>query len=210
MWGVPLAPEFFGPLNRRAARGTLAARFALDPSAPIVLVSGGSEALGRPDEIAGRLLALERLRPQVIVLAGRNEDVRRRCESFGNDRLRVMGWTSAVRELMEAADVMVTKPGHTFDEAIATELPMVVLPPPPGSEQVQYRLLEEWGVGRAVRTLDEMADAVTALLDDPAQLDAHRVAAARHRDGGAAARIASWIADQVDREGGSFVEERTA
>jgi len=210
VWGVPLAPEFLAPLNRRAAREALAARLAVDSSATIVLVSGGSEGLGRPDEIAARLLALERIRPHVIVLAGRNEEVRRRCEALADDRLRVMGWTSAVRELMEAADVMVTKPGHTFDEAIATELPMIVLPPPPGSEQVQYQLLAEWGVGRAVRTLDEMAAAVTTLLEDPAQLDAHRMAAARRRSGDAAARIARWIADQVDRAGGSFAEERSA
>jgi UDP-N-acetylglucosamine:LPS N-acetylglucosamine transferase len=94
---------------------------------------------------------------------------------------------------MEAADVLVSKPGHTFDEAIATELPMVVLPPPPGSEQVQYRLLQEWGVGYPVQTLEEMAAVVTRLLRDREERERCRGAASARRNADAATRIAQWI-----------------
>jgi processive 1,2-diacylglycerol beta-glucosyltransferase len=130
----------------------------------------------------------------------------------GGGRLRVLGWTSAIRELMEAADVIVSKPGHTFDEAIATELPMVVLPPPPGSEEVQYRLLSEWGVGRAVRTIEEMVAEVTRLLTDAASRESCRASAERRRNAEAANRIAQWVERDVaagERET-RFGEERSA
>jgi len=197
-WGVPLAPEFAAPINRTAARTSACLRLDLDPDRPIVVVSGGSEGLGRPDELAARILEIEGLEIQVVVLAGRNAGLRTRCLALADasrtrGRLRVLGWTSVVRELMEAADVLVSKPGHTFDEAIATELPMVVLPPPPGSEQVQYRLLTEWGVGYPVQTVEAMTDTVTRLLTDAGERERCRQAAEARRNADAATRIAQWI-----------------
>jgi processive 1,2-diacylglycerol beta-glucosyltransferase len=197
-WGVPLAPEFAAPINRSAARESACLRLGLKRDQPIVVVSGGSEGLGRPDELAARLLAMEGLDIQVIVLAGRNAGLKDRCLALsdaqgGSGRLRALGWTSIVRELMEAADVLVSKPGHTFDEAIATELPMVVLPPPPGSERVQYRLLAEWGVGYPVQTQEEMTAVVTRLLTDSIEYERCRAAAAARRNADAATRIAQWI-----------------
>jgi len=215
-WGVPLAPEFAAPLNRSAARDSACLRLDLDPDRPIVVVSGGSEGLGRPDEVAARILGIGGLDIQVVVLAGRNAALRNRCLALpeaknGSRRLRALGWTSIVRELMEAADLLVSKPGHTFDEAIATELPMVVLPPPPGSEQVQYRLLDEWGVGLPVRTLDEMTAAVTRLLTDAEELERCRAAGGARRNADAATRIAQWIETHAVPERDVRIgEERTA
>lgn len=214
-WGVPLAPEFAAPINRRVARESACLRLDLDPELPIVLVSGGSEGLGRPDLVASRILAIGGLDVQVIVLAGRSAVLRRRCMALpdwknGEGRLRVLGWTSAIREMMEAADVLVSKPGHTFDEAIATELPMVVLPPPPGSEQVQFRLLGEWGVGYPVQTLDAMIATVTTLLTDADELGRCRDAAAGRRNADAARRIAQWIETQAVARRAGFERERSA
>jgi processive 1,2-diacylglycerol beta-glucosyltransferase len=216
-WGVPLAPAFSRPIDRAAARDAVCRRLTLSRERPIVLVSGGSEALGRPDAIAARILQGRSTDAQVIVLAGRSGDVLRRCRALaaandGSNRLRALGWTSGVRQLMEAADLLVSKLGHTFDEAIATELPIVALPPPPGSEQVQFGLLEAWGVGRAVETIDEMAGAVEQLVVDRDALQALRSAAALRRPADAAAQIVRWIVDQTsgDRADTTFVQERTA
>ena len=135
-------------------------RLGLNAELPIVLVGGGSEGLGRPDLVVRRMLDLTQVSPQIVVLTGRNARLEQRCRRIAleaPDRVRVFGWTSDVAEMMSAADLMVSKPGHTFDEAIASGLPLVSLPPPPGSECVQYRLLDEWNVGRGVRDLDELA-----------------------------------------------------
>jgi len=94
---------------------------------------------------------------------------------------------------MHAADLLVSKPGHTFDEALATGLPLVALEPPPGSEWVQYSLVEAWGVGRAVRTLDDMAAAVEHLLTDVTELTRIRNTMAARTRTDAATRIADWI-----------------
>jgi UDP-N-acetylglucosamine:LPS N-acetylglucosamine transferase len=113
-------------------------------------------------------------------------------------KIRVMGWTSRIAELMYAADMMVSKLGNSFDEAIVAELAIVALEPPPGSERVQYKLLNQWGIGCAVRTLDEMADAVARLLQHPAELDAMRKRARTRRLTGAAERVAQWLKMKCD------------
>jgi len=195
-WGVPLAACFHVFDDRERLREAVCGWLNLETEKPLLLVAGGSEGLGRVEAAAARLLRLEHSRPQVVVLAGRNERLRQRCERLATrypNRLRVLGWTSRMPELMRAADLIVSKLGHTFDEAIASGLPLIALEPPPGAERVQYRMLDQWGVGRAVRSLDEMARVVGALLTDRVELDAMRAAAAARSSPRAAHRISDWI-----------------
>ena len=194
-WGVPVGAEFDAG-TRDQARAEVCRSLRLNAEHPIVLVGGGSEGLGRPDLVARRVLDLTQVPPQIVVLAGRNARLEQRCRRLAveaPDRVRVLGWTSDVAELMRAADLMVSKPGHTFDEAIASGLPLVSLPAPPGSECVQYRLLDEWNVGRGVRDLDELATVLTQLLGDADQLSALRASVAARRATGAAGSIARWL-----------------
>jgi processive 1,2-diacylglycerol beta-glucosyltransferase len=202
-WGVPLDRRFArAAASRTRVRVEVCEMLGLKAELPIVLVSAGSEGLGRLDRVAARLLTLPGSL-QVVVLAGRNPVVRRRCEALvqagGSSRLRVLGWTRDVPRLMAAADLLVSKLGHTFDEAVAAGLPIVALEPPPGSEQVQYRLLDAAGVGRAVRGVEQMAAMVGHLLNHEDELAAMRLAAARWHRGGAATAIATWIHEATRR-----------
>jgi processive 1,2-diacylglycerol beta-glucosyltransferase len=180
VWGVPLSSKFLAPPRRETTRTEVCVQLALDPEQSIVLVSGGSEGLGRPEAIVQRLLSLPAT-PQIVVLAGRNRRLKQRCEALAREyahrTLRVLGWTTDVARLMVAADLLVSKLGHTFDEAVALGLPIVALEPPPGSERIQHRLVDEWGVGCAVHDLDQMANAVTVLTTHPATLATMREAA---------------------------------
>jgi UDP-N-acetylglucosamine:LPS N-acetylglucosamine transferase len=92
---------------------------------------------------------------------------------------------------------MVSKLGSMFNEAVASELPIVALEPPPGAERVQYRLLEEWGVGCPVRTLEEVVSTVEDLLAHPQKLSALRERARARRKLDAARRIASWLEEEL-------------
>ena len=199
-WGVPLAGEFHSGERRIDARQAVCDRFALSAVRPIVLVSGGSEGLGRPDLVARRVLELPSM-PQVIVLAGRNERLRRRAEALAvgerASRLRVLTWTDNVATLMRAADVFVSKLGHTFDEAMAVGLPLVALEPPPGSEWAQYRLLEEWSAGHAVSTLDQMATAVERTIAGQKRAPLMSHADVVGRIDSAAVSIAGWLVDAL-------------
>jgi processive 1,2-diacylglycerol beta-glucosyltransferase len=199
LWGAPLTNGFDVPREREQERAAVCRWLALDPQRPLLLIAGGSEGMGRIEETTARLLRLHESQPQLVVLAGRNKRLKARCERLARngdrDRLRVLGWTGPEQmpQLMAAADLMVSKLGSMFNEAIASMLPIVALEPPPGSERVQYRLLAEWQIGCPVRTLDEVSATVTDLLAHPQKLARMREQARAHRKLDAAERIARWL-----------------
>ncbi|PYS51246.1 MAG: hypothetical protein DMF68_05095 [Acidobacteria bacterium] len=204
VWGVPVEPEFRLHSRREEEHVEVCRWLGLAPHLPLILVAGGSCGLGRIEEVVGRLLKLQRPGLQVVALVGRNERLRRRLNRLTLDRfgqrLRVLGWTRDVARLMHAADLLVSKFGNTFVEAMAAELPLIGLEPPPGSERVQYGLLEEWGMGRAVRNLDELVETVSELLNNRERLDAMRRRAREHNQMDAAALIADWALRENEKE----------
>jgi processive 1,2-diacylglycerol beta-glucosyltransferase len=212
-WGPALTNGFDVPHEREQERAAVCRWLALDPRKPLVLVAGGGEGMGRIEETTARLLQLKQPAPQLVVMAGHNERLKSRCESLARgadeERLRVLGWTGPEQmpKLMSAADLMVSKLGSMFNEAIASELPIVALEPPPGAERVQYRLLGEWRVGYPVRTLDEMVSTVTDLLAQPQKLSAMREQARARRKPDASRHIARWLGEATGRrqqDGESF------
>jgi processive 1,2-diacylglycerol beta-glucosyltransferase len=194
VWGVPMSAGF-ATLDRDCARANVCRWLGLDANEGLVLISGGGEGIGPIEKVTLRLMQLEPT-PQIVVVTGKNQRLQRAVENLlskNGHRVRVLGWTNRIVELMRASDVMVSKLGNTFDEAIVAELPIVALEPPPGSERVQYKLLDEWGVGSAVRTVDEMAETVGRLLQHSAELEAMRERARGRRLIGVADRVAHWL-----------------
>jgi processive 1,2-diacylglycerol beta-glucosyltransferase len=199
VWGLPMSPGF-ATLERDRARAEVCRWLKLAPDEGLVLISGGGEGIGPIEKVTLRLMQLEPT-PQIIVVTGKNQRLQRSVENLKNKnghRVRVLGWTNRIAELMRASDVMVSKLGNTFDEAIVAELPIVALEPPPGSERVQYKLLDDWGVGAAVRTVDELAETIARLLGHSAELKTMRERARGRRLIGAGDRIAHWLKIKCD------------
>ena len=202
-WGASLSEGYEIARAREQEREEICRWLGLDPQRPLVLVAGGSEGMGKIEETTARLLHLNRPSVQLVVLTGRNERLKSRCERLAQNgsagRLRVLGWTGPeyMPKLMRAADLMISKLGSMFNEAIAAELPIIALQPPPGAERLQYRLLEEWKIGCAVHTLDEVVEQVTRLLSQPQSLQEMRERARARRTPDVSGRIARWLVETV-------------
>lgn len=197
-WGVPMQAEFATNFNRTAERRKVDEWLELNSKVPLILVAGGGEGMGKIEEIVKELLVMN-TPAAIVVLAGKNEKLKRNCERLARDakNLRVLGWTRRIPQLFHAADILVSKLGNTFDEALACSLPMVALLPPPGSERTQYELLEQWGTGRAVRTIEEAAQTIEKLLKNPCELARLRKNSEAFRQTNAAEKLAQWLADNI-------------
>jgi processive 1,2-diacylglycerol beta-glucosyltransferase len=94
-------------------------------------------------------------------------------------------------QYMAAADLLVGKAGGlTTSEALARELPMVLIEPIPGQEERNADHLLEAGAAIRCNNLPVAAWKIAALLDDPARLKQMRQAARQMARPNAAADIA--------------------
>lgn len=164
--GIPVRAEFAEPMDRAAARAGL----GLDPGRPVVLAMCGTSGS------VGRLAAVTRVlhdlpRPlQAVVVTGVDtalaERLRRRVA--GDARIRVVGYADNVRQLMAAADLLVTKAGGvSLAEALAAELPIVCFGSLSGHEARNERFVVECGAALAARSTGELALTLGTALSSP-------------------------------------------
>lgn len=141
--GIPVSPEF-GTISREQARREL----SIPMHTPVVLLTGGGLGLGGLDEAVQGAAQISP-RPHMLVVCGRDEEVHASAEDFIRESglsANIFGFTDQMPLLMAAADVMIGKPGGlTTSEALASRLPMVLLKPIPGQEEMNADRLVAMG-----------------------------------------------------------------
>ena len=199
--GMVLHPRFYpraAPDRRQRTRREM----GLPEDEPVVLVLFGGK--GSP-EMVPLCEALLREAPQarVVAVCGDNPDLlfrvtRLAIDSYG--RLRPLGFTDRVSDLMAASDLLLTKPGPgSLAEAFHLQVPVVVccnahtIP----QERFNVRFVESEGLGVAVDGWRDMAAAAGRLLADPAALGVLRRNLARLPENRAVYEVLDFIADAV-------------
>ena len=165
-FGTPINPLFEIPLKRN----DIYSKTGLSSKKPVILVMGGTHGIG-PDEKFIKTLNDSPQDLQIIVITGANKKLFKKIknvEHIFRKKLILMSFAHNVHELMEISDIIITKPGGlTTAEALAKSLPIIILNPLPGQEDLNTKMLVDKGM--AVRALDER-DAVRLvqeLLDNP-------------------------------------------
>ncbi len=168
--GIPIDPVFSAPKDRAA----MAAKHELDADRPIVLQLAGGHGVGPVEELFRALLTVEEPL-QVVMVSGRNEALCKRLQGLATPprhRVKVLGFTTEIDELMAAADLMVTKPGGlSTSEALARDCVMVIVNAIPGQETRNSDYLLENGAAVKVNTPATLAYKVSVLLRDPERLE---------------------------------------
>jgi UDP-N-acetylglucosamine:LPS N-acetylglucosamine transferase len=159
----PLIDErFLRPLPGPDARDLL----ALPRDVPVVLISGGGWGMG---DLAGAAEAALASVPgsTVVCLAGRNARVDERLRAmYGRDpRVRVLGFTEQMPELLSAADAIVhTTGGTTALEARVLGCPLVSYGTGVAHVRAHARALSERGAAEWARNRAELPLALTRAL----------------------------------------------
>ena len=164
--GIPISPTFLARVPAPQARTEL----NMEPERPTLLVMGGSQGLGPLQETVDRLHVDSY---QCLVTTGLNRELYRTMQKrYAKDRrVRVFGYTKNVNLLMDAADLLITKPGGlTSSEALAKGLPMVITQPIPGQEERNARYLLKQGVAEQADDPESIFRTVQTLLHQPTKL----------------------------------------
>jgi len=198
--GIPVDLRFAARGDRRAERAAL----GFSPYRPTILLMGGNYGLGPLEEAVQSLRRLPS-EVQVAVVCGNNRALlRKMTRRFDGDRnVRVIGLTRSVHRLMDAADLLISKPGGlTTSEALAKGLPMVMIEPIPGQEERNAQYLLRHGAAERADSLEDLVRVVGSLLSDRGRLDRLR------ENGGFLAR--PWAARDGAEAIVSLIEEREA
>jgi len=195
--GIPVMPEFAERTTPAAGRE----RLGLRPDLPAVLVLSGAYGVTPTLDLL-RACAAEPPPCQFLVVAGRNpklEQGAREAVAGAGLTATVYGFVNNVHELMDAADLIVSKPGGlSTAETLAKGRPMVIVEPIPGQEQRNAEWLLENGAAVRLYEAGDAAWKLAALLADPGRLAA---LAARAAQLGRPAAAAAIVADVVRRSG---------
>jgi processive 1,2-diacylglycerol beta-glucosyltransferase len=168
--GIPVACEFLQQPDRAAARLAL----GLSPRLPVLLFMDGSGGgFGRLEEAAQAVLAMEQSF-QAVFVAGHERGLEARLRRLADgheNRVKVFGFVDHIRELMAAADFLVTKAGGlTLAEALAAELPVICFGSLPGQETRNERFAAMSGVGLVAGSGAQLQRVIAAALRDPVLL----------------------------------------
>lgn len=167
--GIPIHPVFSQPKNRAECL----ARQGLAGDRPIVLQLAGGFGVGPIEEIFRNLLSIE-TPLEVVVVTGRNAEVKAQLEQVPvpeAHRVKVLGFTDQIDELMAVADLVVSKPGGlTTSEVLARGAAMAVINPIPGQESRNSDFLLENGAAVKINNIPTLVHKLEPLLRDPSRL----------------------------------------
>ncbi len=138
-YGIPVRQAFYSKQSRDTARTECRQLFGdhLDPSQPWMLVMSGSMGFGNIQALVKELLNSCKENIRLFLVCGNNENLRETLtDEFGsNPQLSILGFTDRISTLMDACDVLFTKPGGlSSTEAAAKNIPMIHTAPIPGCE----------------------------------------------------------------------------
>ena len=178
--GLPVNPHF---INSMTSKDEARREYGFDPQLPAVLLVAGGEGMGTIHKTV-RALDAQPLGAQLVVICGRNEDLKAKLES--RDWINVhhiFGFVTNHHEMpriMAASDIIVTKAGpSTISEAAVAGLPMIISDRIPGQETGNVRLVTESGAGVYLPKPEKVAERIIEWLqEDPEQLQ-QRAANAR-------------------------------
>src|SRR5579863_8047737 len=168
--GIPIHPVF----SKEKDRGECLKRQGLTGDRPVVLQLAGGFGVGPIEKLFAGVLAVE-VPLEIVVVAGKNEAVKKELEKAEippRHRVKIMGFTDQIDELMAVADVVVSKPGGlTTSEVLARGAAMAIVNPIPGQESRNSDYLLENGAAIKINNVATLPLKLAQLLSDPRRLE---------------------------------------
>lgn len=174
--GFPITTQF----QRTGNKDNILNKFKLEKNRLTILLTTGSFGLGEQERLLA-LLESEGEHIQCLVVCGRNKALQELLQSKKHAYpCHVFGFVDFMSELMDAADVMVAKPGGaTTAEAMAKGVPMIATGAIPGQETENLKFLLKENAVFSAETPEEIVQVIQRVLKDRQLLDQKRQASDR-------------------------------
>ena len=164
--GIPIDPMF----NREKSRAEIKNRLQIDSLKPLILVAGGGWGLGDLGGITEQL-ASQKVSGNVSVICGTNTGLAKKLQQrfVGYSGIFISEYVDNMHEYIQAADVVVTKPGGlTSSECLAAGVPMVLFDVLYGQEYWNAKFLVEGGAALRCSRISGIPQLVEELIGNQA------------------------------------------
>lgn len=167
--GIPVRMEFYEKTQPEKAKEYL----GLPADKRVVLLMGGSMGAGPIRSLTRMLTERAPEDTIIVVICGNNKRLRQSLEKIENKgNLRLVGFTNQVSRFMDAAELLITKPGGLSSTEGATKrLPMIFVNAVPGCETHNLEFFLERGLADMGQNASELADKVLLYLREPERLE---------------------------------------
>jgi len=169
--GIPIGHDFYSRQEKRQAKKNL----GIDPSHTHLLMMCGSMGCGPLEEMTKVFKVQMDASMELSIVCGTNEKLRQELGNIaaGDARIHIYGFTDRMNDLMDSADLYLTKPGGlSITEAAAKKLPMVLIDAVAGCEKYNLDFFVESGGAATADSPEELVGLCMALVKDE-----HRLAA---------------------------------
>ncbi len=190
--GIPVSKRFVDGADKDLAKR----RENLLNGEKHLLMMCGSMGCGPMKELAEKLT--ERLSKDTVltIVCGTNESLYRKLERRfeDNDRVRVLAYTRRIPELMDSADLYLTKAGGlSTSEALNKHLPMCFIQAVAGCEEYNQEYFVSHGMAVTGETPEELAIICAELLADGERLEQMKARMKKESPGNAAENIVKFL-----------------
>ena len=166
-FGIPIEKKFSNKISKQDARKILGIK-----DMPTLLFMMGSMGYGNIPKIVSCIDEIS-LDYQLLCVCARNESARKKTMALNlRHDTYVYGFVDNIDVMMDAADMLITKPGGlSMSECLAKELPAIFVKPIPGQENRNLEFFINNGVGAAVSKNYPIDEAVYQMLSNTWKLE---------------------------------------
>ncbi len=165
-FGIPINSKFSTSLSKSEARKAL----GIADKKTVFIISG---SMGYGD-IVKTIKQLDSLNLdfQILSVCGRNSKAKKKIDQMElSKEIYNYGYVSNVDVMMDACDVIITKPGGlTSSEALAKGVPMILMSPIPGQEDRNAEFFLNNGVASMISDTFPVDECIFQILNNPWRL----------------------------------------
>lgn len=207
-FGIPIDPKFTKSLDKHEARE----KNDLDPDRYTVLLSAGGMGF------AGLVAAAEEIDKvddlQIVAICGTNQMLYNKLNGMTfHNPMHVRGFVDNMDEYMDAADIIVTKPGGlSTSEAIAKHKPLLLSDPMPGVENMNQVFLVNNSLAVFSNQAQPFSEVLMQLRQNPLKVEEMRTAQEKWGRKDSAKSLGDFleriVAEDAGEAGGTYADIR--
>lgn len=167
--GIPIRQAFYKKVDSAEAKKTL----KLPATSKIILMTCGSMGCGPIEALATKLPDMLPQNSHLVIICGHNRKLYKKLTKNGiPSNLSVVGFTSRMALYMDAADLILTKPGGlSTSEAAYKHLPMLLINAVPGCETHNLNFFVSKKFAIAETQTAKLLSCVCSLMEHPEKLE---------------------------------------